>query len=169
MTSSTTAMLLEMTSNTSLLSGITSNTNTLPGTTSNISVLSGMSGMTSNTTTVLSQPPSFYIWTAAFIFLLVLLLILIEFIFILIILYFDILNKPIHASGRNLLLHFCCNRISNHTAAGHPQFQKHSHHHYHRDHRDHHHDHPDHVGDLNPWKHSCPLDSSLPQKNVESH
>merc|ERR1719220_476900 len=39
--------------------------------TSNISVLSGMSGMTSNTTTVLPQPASFYIWTAAFIFLLV--------------------------------------------------------------------------------------------------
>ena len=64
MTSNTTTMMLEMTSNTSirsLLSGMTLNT----------SVLSGRSGMTSNTTTVLSEPSSFYIWTAAFIFLLV--------------------------------------------------------------------------------------------------
>ena len=67
MTSNTTTMVLEMTSNTSirsLLSGMTSNTSVMSG-------MSGMSGMTSNTTTVLSEPSSFYIWTAAFIFLLV--------------------------------------------------------------------------------------------------
>ena len=73
--------------------------------------------------------------------------------------------KSIHVSGLNLLLHLCCNRISNHIFIiifmmiiliviiiititmlinGN-------------------------AGDLNPGKHFGPLDSSLPQKNVEPH
>ena len=69
MTSATTAVLLQLTSKTNLPRlGVTSNTADV-GMTSTSSDL--LPEVTSNTTANLSEPPSFYIWTAAFIFLLV--------------------------------------------------------------------------------------------------
>ena len=69
MTSATTVVLLQLTSKTNLPRlGVTSNTADV-GMTSTSSDL--LPEVTSNTTANLSEPPSFYIWTAAFIFLLV--------------------------------------------------------------------------------------------------
>ena len=69
MTSATTAVLLQLTSKTNLPRlGVTSNT-------ADVGMTSTSSGLlpevTTNATANLSEPPSFYIWTAAFIFLLV--------------------------------------------------------------------------------------------------
>ena len=69
MTSATTAVLLQLTSKTNLPRlGVTSNTVDVGMTSTSSDMLPEV---TSNTTANLSEPPSFYIWTAAFIFLLV--------------------------------------------------------------------------------------------------
>ena len=145
MTQSTTAVLSEVTS--TVLSGMATNINVEPGMTSNASVMSDLSGMTSNTTTVLSEPPSFYIWTAAFIFLLVIFLNPLFFLIIIFLLAPSLWPFSYHHPHHYIAIDTTI--FTSITAI----FRLHHHH----------------PGDLHPRQHPRALDRSFPQKNVVSH